>query len=80
LVLAHAELTFSSTDQTITHTILTENVIWCLVIPHGTTVAEEDTCGWSVSGTTLTISRGAGGTSALVATVLYCGAPIGVQV
>jgi hypothetical protein len=80
LVIVHTELTFTTTAQTVTHTIETENVIWCLAAPHGTTVAEEDTLGWSISGTTLTISRGATGTSGLIATVVYAGAPIGVQV
>jgi hypothetical protein len=82
LVVVHKELTFTTTETTVTHTIETENVEWCVVTGHGTTPAAAgvDQCHWSISGTTLTLTRGASGTSALVVTVLYCGAPTGVQV
>ncbi len=78
LILVHKELTFVTTAVTTTHTIETENVIGCVVTPHGPAVANygEDACAWSVSGATLTITRGDAGTSALVVTVLYWGAPI----
>lgn len=79
LVLVHAELTFTTTGTTVTHTIETENVIWCAVTPHGTTVAANDNCGWSVSSTTLTVTRPSSGTSGLIVTVVYAGNPIAAE-
>ena len=79
LIIVHKELTFTTTATTVTHTIETETVEWCIPVPHGTTVAANDNLGWSISGTTLTITRPSSGTSGLICTVLYAGAPIGVQ-